>query len=78
LAQYVSIQQNQVKNIVEEHKEDGHIPYFQHSSIGHESFHMFLGFQPLSPIGIALLVASSPKESSHTQTKEDHATISLE
>jgi hypothetical protein len=37
-----------------------------------------LGFQPLAPIDIDLLAASSPIESSHTQTKEDHATIFVE
>jgi hypothetical protein len=40
---------------------------------------VYLGFQPLSPnIDIAFLVASSLTESSHTQTKVDHATQYVE
>jgi hypothetical protein len=39
---------------------------------------MCLGFQKLSPIDIALFVASSLTESSDTHTKEDHATRSIE
>jgi hypothetical protein len=76
--QDISIQQKQVNKIVEEHKENESLPYVQHSSIGHDPFQVCLGFQPLSPIDIALLVASSPTESSHTQTKEDHAARSVE
>jgi hypothetical protein len=72
LAQDVSIQQKQVDEIVEEHEENESLPYVQHSSIGHDPFQVCLGFQPLAPIDIALLVASSPTKSSHTQTKEDH------
>jgi hypothetical protein len=58
--------------------ENESLPYVQHSSIGHDPFQVCLGFQPLAPIDIALLVASSLTESSHTQTKEDHATIFVE
>lgn len=68
------IQQKQVNNIVEEHKKNESLPYVQHKSIGHDSFQVCLGFQPLAPnIGIALLFVSSPTESSHTHTKVDHA-----
>jgi hypothetical protein len=45
------------------------LPHVQHSSIGHCPFQVCLGFQPLAPIGIALLASSSPTKSSHTQTK---------
>jgi hypothetical protein len=58
-AQDVSIQQKQVNKIVEEHEENESLPYVQHISIGHDPFQVCLGFQPLSPIDIALLVASS-------------------
>jgi hypothetical protein len=65
--------------------ENESLPYVQHSynrslhsSIGHDPFQVCLGFQPLAPIDIALPVASSLTESSHTQTKEDHATIFVE
>jgi hypothetical protein len=91
-AQDLSIQQKQVNKIVEEHKyilasPTGVPPHFPikqsynrslHSSIGHNPFQVCLGFQPLAPIDIALHVASSLTESSHTQTKEDHATILVE
>jgi hypothetical protein len=52
------------------------VPYVQHSynrslhnSIGHNPFQVCLGFQPLAPIDVALPIASSLTESSHTQTR---------
>jgi hypothetical protein len=76
--QDVSIQQKQVDKIVEEHEQNEILPYVQHSSIGHDPFQVCLGFPPVAPIDISLLVASSSTESSHTQTKEDHAARSIE
>jgi hypothetical protein len=48
------------------------------SQFSHNTFQVCLGFQPLVPIDIALIVASSPKKSSNTWTKEDHATKFVE
>jgi hypothetical protein len=78
LEQDISIQQKQVDNIVEEHKENESLPYVQHRSIGHDPFQVMLGFQPLSPIDISLLDASSLIYSSHTRTKVDHVARSIE
>jgi hypothetical protein len=58
--------------------ENDSLPYVQHSFIGHNPFQVCLGFQPLAPIDISLLVASSPTKSFHTQTKEDNASIFVE
>jgi hypothetical protein len=91
-AQHLSIQQKQVNKIVEEHKDilaspTGVPPNFPvkqsynislHSSISHNLCQVFLGFQPLAPIDIALHVASSMTESYNTQTKEDHVAIFFE
>ena len=72
------VQYEQVENIVEEHKENESLPYSQHNSIGHGPFQVCLGFQPLSPIDIYLLVTYSLIKYSHTHTKEDHASRSIE
>jgi hypothetical protein len=50
----------------------------QVNSLSHNPFQVFLGFQPLTPIDITLVVASSLIDSSHTQTKENCVSISLE
>jgi hypothetical protein len=75
LAQDFSNQQKKVDEIVEEHVENNSLQHVQHSSINHDLFQVCLQFQPLSPINISLLATSSPTQSSHTWTKEDHATI---
>lgn len=67
------------------HTWDESIPYVQHrynrafhNSIGHHPFHVCLGFQPLAPIDVALLVASSSIKSSQDQTIGDKATKFVE
>jgi hypothetical protein len=73
LTQDVSIQKKQVDKIVGEHEENESLPHVQHISIGHDPFQVCLGFQPLAPIDITLLDASSSTKSSHTRTKVDRA-----
>jgi hypothetical protein len=58
--------------------ENESLPYVQHSSIGHDPFQVCLGFQPLAPIDITLLGASSLTESSHSQIKAYYATRFVE
>jgi hypothetical protein len=79
LTQDVSIQQKQVDEIVEENmKRMRFFHMFNIALLAMTLFKVCLGFQPLAPIDIALLVASSPTESSHTQTKAYHAARSVE
>jgi hypothetical protein len=66
-------------------KWDKSLPYVQHnynrdlhSSIGHNSFQVGLGFQPLGPIDVALLLATAQIVSSHDQSTIDKATRSIE
>ena len=49
-----------------------------HSSIDHRPFQVGLGFQPLGPIDVALLLASTQEESSHAQSEVDKATKFIE
>jgi hypothetical protein len=45
-----------------------------HSSTGHSSFQVGLGFQPLGPIDVALPLATIQTDSSHLQSKTNKAT----
>jgi hypothetical protein len=54
------------------------LPYVQHrynkslhNYIGPNPFYVFLGFQPLAPIGIDLPIATAQEESSHAQIEYD-------
>ena len=42
-----------------------------HNSIGHNTFHVCLGFQSLDPIGISPYITSTHEDSSHAPIKED-------
>ena len=60
---------------------DKSLPYIQHSynralhrSIGHNHFLVFLGFQPLAPIDVALPISLAREEYCHGQTKADKTT----
>jgi len=63
------------------HTWDESLPYVQHnynramhSSIGHNPFQACLGFHPLDPIDIALPIAYTQEESTHTKIEVDKAT----
>jgi len=60
---------------------DASLPYIQHtynralhSSIGHTTFQVCLGFQPLAPIDVALPISSTREDSTHANIEADKAT----
>jgi len=67
------------------HRWDESLPYVQHNSyrtlhslIDHNPFEVGTKFQPLGPIDVALPIVSTQEKSSHTHSKVEKDTKSIE